>query len=41
MGYLVGNGVDGNVQSVTDSRLGGIKPKNANYNPANPYEDVL
>ena len=41
IGYIVGDGVNGNVQSANRSRLAGIRPKAATYNPANPYEDVL
>ena len=40
VGYLASNG-NATTPSTTDSRLVGIKPKNANYNPNTSYEDIL
>ena len=40
VGYLVSNG-NATTPATTDSRLVGIKPKNANYSDTVSYEDIL
>ena len=40
MGYLISNG-DSTTPAVTGGRLGGIKPKNADYSSTATYEEIL
>ena len=41
VGYIVGDGNASNTSARGSSRLGGIKPKSANYDPARTWEDSL